>query len=82
MALDPYNIGYDKGRSDTLHNHPFCDLCPFQSACGNYTRGYITGRVEEHRNRDEPFDWKLVQLTPGNITSEIKRLETELSFYL
>jgi len=72
MALDSYSVGYDKGRSDTLNTHPFSDLCPFYSTFGNYTRGYITGWVEEHMNTGEPFDWKLVQVTPANMTMETK----------
>jgi hypothetical protein len=32
------------------------------------TQGYITGWVEKHMYTDELIDWKLVQVTPKNVT--------------
>jgi hypothetical protein len=57
-TADGYTDGYNKGRSDTLNNRSFSDLC--LSNCDNYKRGYITGWVEMHMATGTPFDWKLL----------------------
>lgn len=60
-TTDGYTDGYNKGRSDTLNNHSFSDLCLSSGEyCDNYKRGYITGWVEMHGATGEPFDWKLL----------------------
>jgi hypothetical protein len=48
-AGDGFDSGYNKGKSYTLNNHSFGDLCLSTGTyCDNYKRGYMTGWVEMH----------------------------------
>jgi hypothetical protein len=57
-TADAFTDGYNKGRSDTLNNRYFSDLC--LSNCDNYKIGYITGWVEMHLTTGTSFDWRLL----------------------
>jgi hypothetical protein len=60
-TADSFTDGYNKGKSDTLNNHSFSDLCLSTGThCDNYKRGYITGWVEMHMATGTPFNWKLL----------------------
>jgi hypothetical protein len=59
-TADSFTAGYNKGRSDTLNNRSFSDLCSSIRYCDNYKRGYITGWVEMHMTTGTPFDWRLL----------------------
>lgn len=61
-TADGYTDGYNNGRSNTLNNHSFSDLClSTRVYCDNYQRGYITGWAEMHMASGTPFDMKLLK---------------------
>jgi hypothetical protein len=59
-TADSFTDGYNKGRSDTLNNRSFSDLCLSITYCDNYKRGYITGWVEMQMATGTSFDWRLL----------------------
>jgi hypothetical protein len=60
-TADGYIAGYNNGRSNTLNNQSFSELCQSTRVyCDDYKRGYITGWVEMHIASGTQFDMKLL----------------------